>query len=841
MKVIPVSFFVPKIQKTGNKYMSEVAFGNSDKTTNGGNRQLPEKQPNYSYGNTINQYSDKGRVEVKKSKNRSGNPIETHVKYRTGNIKQREAVYAVDGDKRYLVSLMHYDELGDNIKTIRPSGNGGAVVLELDKEKGEWNSRELSTIHYERLSYQPKLAGVLQGGINNITTQQINGPTTAAKDAEEVEKHFPITYGQPLVQTIPMYSEFPLRQIPAPKKRNVGVILSGGPAPGGHNVIAGLYDALKEANPDSKLYGFKEGVKGLTKGNSMEITDVVIDEYRNTGGFDLLKASREKLEGNKFDKVLENCKALDIDTIVIVGGDDSNTNTGLLAEWMKAHNAGIQVIGCPKTIDGDLQNEHIEMSFGFGTATKTYAELVGNLQRDASSAGKYTNFVRLMGRSASHIVLEVALRAHPNVALISEEIEAKNMSLDDIVDDIVDVIAARSEGKDDNGEKKNYSVILVPEGLLEFIPEVKRMNSSLSDILDIVSKDETFNKKSDKERFEIVKSQMSKEDAKVFDKFPDPIKNQLLLPKDDHGNTQVAKIETEKLLIDLVGQKLEKLAVEGKYKGKFSPLAHYLGYEGRSAFPSNFDADYCYSLGYNAFALAQAGLTGYMSCIKGLTRPAENWQAGGVPITSMMNIEKRHGEYVPVIQKAMVDLEGSAFKMYKNEQPHRWALKDNYKFPSGVQFFGPDSVCNKPSLTQMYSDIPETDCNLLIPKNILEASSRSFQTDEKLGRRVIKTVTPDGREFVTTTTACKEDGKRIKSKTYEIVDGEYILRSEAKYDGSGKTIIFSQVEKEGGFHYIDFPKGEWVIVDEVGNNHERRDAEEYVEALNSGEINTLAM
>ena len=789
MRIPSISFVLPK-NNTAVKFKQNFTAAPPDATTGS------EKRAPYAHNGIIHKYTQE-RVEITQGTSDHGEPIETHTKYSVDNKKKKETVYTVDGDKRYIVSMVHYDKNGQPLKMLHPSGNGGAVILEeYNPGNNKWGKpREISSLHYERLSYQPKLAGALKGGIENIAVERVNGPTSATKDADDIKRLFPNTYGQPLVQTVPTASKVSPGESVSLKKKNIGVILSGGPAPGGHNVITGLYDALKEANSANKLYGFKEGIDGLTKGDSFEITDEIIDEYRNTGGFDLLGSSRKKLdkEAGDFEKVLKNCKELDIDTIVVIGGDDSNTNAGLLAEWMKAENAGIQVIGCPKTIDGDLQNEHIEMPFGFDTATKIYSETVGNIQKDAKSSRKYTHFIRLMGRSASHVVLEVALRAHPNIALISEEIEAKNTSLSNIVSKIANVIVARSDGKGDDGEKKNYGVILVPEGLLDFIPEVKKMNSSLSDILDEVLQDEEFNKKSDAERFEIVAGKMDEQDAKTFNIFPDAIKNQLLLPKDDHGNTQVAKIETEKLLMELVGHKLEKLKEKGKYNGTFSPVPHYLGYEGRCGPPSNFDSDYCYSLGYNAFALAQAGLTGYMSCIKGLTKPAQDWKAGGVPLTTMMNIEKRKGQPVPVIKKAMVDLKGSAYQMYLAEQPRRWALKDSYKQPGGVQHFGPPSVCDKPCLTLLYNDIPETDCDLLLPKDILEKSSRSFQTDEKLGRRVIKTVTPDGRVFVTKTIVSKEDKTRTKTKTYEIINGEYIERSQAEYDRTGKTMVSYEI------------------------------------------------
>ena len=475
--------------------------------------------------------------------------------------------------------------------------------------------------------------------------------------------------------------------------KNVGVILSGGQAPGGHNVIAGLYDALKAADSNNELYGFLGGPSGIVDSKYVKFDDEFINRYRNTGGFDIIGSGRTKLETEEqFEKTLATCKALNISAIVIIGGDDSNTNACMLAEWLKAKNTGIQVIGCPKTIDGDLKNDQIEISFGFDTATKTYAELIGNIQRDANSAKKYWHFVKLMGRSATHVGLEVALQTQPNICLISEEVEAKKQSLESIVDYIANIVAERGNAG------KNFGVALIPEGLIEFIPEMKTMISNLNDLLAVLEKDETFVNAANVDKYQIIASKLNSENAKVFLSLPDMIKAQLLMDRDPHGNVQVSKIETEKLLIEMVKVKLAQMKSEGKYTGKFSDQAHFFGYEGRCAMPSNFDADYCYSLGYNAFALISAGLTGYLSSVKNLTKPAADWVAGGVPLTMMMNMEKRHGKMKPVIQKALVELDGPVFKEFETNR-EKWAKTDCYVFPGAIQYFGPSDVCDITTIT----------------------------------------------------------------------------------------------------------------------------------------------
>ena len=554
--------------------------------------------------------------------------------------------------------------------------------------------RDLSPLHKARLSYNPKLAGALQEGIKNVKFT-FGEKTSAVKDKEEIEKLFKDVYGGPIVSFSNAGESLNLAN------KNVGVILSGGQAPGGHNVIAGLYDAIKQANPNNKLYGFLGGPSGIIDGKYVEFDDKFIDAYRNTGGFDIIGSGRTKLETEEqFEKSLKVCQALNINAIVIIGGDDSNTNACMLAQWLKAKNTGIQVIGCPKTIDGDLKNSQIEISFGFDTATKTYAELVGNIQRDANSAKKYWHFIKLMGRSATHVGLEVALQTQPNIALISEEVEAKKQSLKSIVDYITDVVVKRAE------KGKNFGVALIPEGLIEFIPEMKTMIQSLNDLLAVLEKDEAFVNAANEAKYEIISSKLDKDNAFVFNSLPSLIKAQLLMDRDPHGNVQVSKIETEKLLIEMVKENLKKLKAEGKYNSKFSEQAHFFGYEGRCAMPSNFDADYCYSLGYNAFALILAGLTGYLSSVKNLTAPASEWKAGGVPLTMMMNMEKRHGAMKPVIQKALVELDGPVFKEFEANREN-YALNDCYIFPGAIQYYGPTEVCDNTTITlQLEQKVP---------------------------------------------------------------------------------------------------------------------------------------
>ena len=544
----------------------------------------------------------------------------------------------------------------------------------------------LSPLQIERLKYQPKLPSSLANGINHLVSKE-GSATESVANQDEIKALFKNTYGKPTV-TFETSSESSTSEI-----RNVGVILSGGQAPGGHNVIAGLYDALKQANSANKLYGFLGGPSGIIEGKYVEFTDSFIDEYRNTGGFDIIGSGRTKLETEEqFKSSLEVCKKLNLSAVVIIGGDDSNTNAALLAEWFVANNAGIQVIGCPKTIDGDLKNEQIEISFGFDTAPKTYGELIGNILRDANSAKKYWHFVKIMGRSASHVAIEAALQTQPNITLISEEVEQKKMSLSSIIDYITDIVVRRSEAG------RNFGIAVIPEGLIEFIPELKTMIANLNDVMPTLEKDSSYSNGTDAEKIAIIENTLSSENASVFKSLPALIKSQLLMDRDPHGNVQVSKIETEKLLISMVEEKLASLKKEGKFSGKFSTQSHFFGYEGRCAFPSNFDADYCYSLGFNAFALINFGLTGYLSSVRNLTAPASQWIAGGVPLTMMMNMERRHGEMKPVIKKALVELDGPVFKKLEANRED-WAMNDKYLFPGAIQYFGPSSVCDITTVT----------------------------------------------------------------------------------------------------------------------------------------------
>ena len=544
----------------------------------------------------------------------------------------------------------------------------------------------LSPLQIERLKYQPKLPASLANGINHLVSQE-GSATESVANQEEIKALFKNTYGKPTV-TFQTSTESNHSEV-----RNVGVILSGGQAPGGHNVIAGLYDALKQANSANNLYGFLGGPSGIIEGKYVEFNDEFINDYRNTGGFDIIGSGRTKLETEEqFQSAWEVCKKLNISAVVIIGGDDSNTNAALLAEWFVAHNANIQVIGCPKTIDGDLKNEQIEISFGFDTATKTYGELIGNIERDANSAKKYWHFVKIMGRSASHVALEAALQTQPNITLISEEVEQKKMSLSSIIDYMTNIVVKRSE------IGKNFGIAVIPEGLIEFVPELKTMIANLNDIMPTLEKDSKYTSGSDAEKIAIIENTLSSENASVFKSLPALIKSQLLMDRDPHGNVQVSKIETEKLLISMIEEKLAGLKKEGKYSGKFSTQSHFFGYEGRCAFPSNFDADYCYSLGFNAFALINFGLTGYLSSVRNLTEPANDWIAGGVPLTMMMNMERRHGEMKPVIKKALVELDGPVFKKLE-ENREDWALNDRYLFPGAIQYFGPSSVCDITTVT----------------------------------------------------------------------------------------------------------------------------------------------
>jgi diphosphate-dependent phosphofructokinase len=542
----------------------------------------------------------------------------------------------------------------------------------------------ISALQKERAKYQPKLPKSLKGAVKLVE----GAKTESVADQKEIAELFPNTYGMPLVT----FEKGEKEDSKSPV--NVGVILSGGQSPGGHNVISGIFDGIKKINSESKLYGFLGGPGGLVDHKYVELTAEIIDEYRNTGGFDIIGSGRTKLEEVwQFDKGLEIAKDLNLNALVIIGGDDSNTNACVLAEYYSQKDAGVQVIGCPKTIDGDLKNEMIEASFGFDSATKVYSELIGNIQRDANSSKKYWHFIKLMGRSASHIGLECALKTQPNITLISEEVAAKQQTLEDIVDYMASIIAQRAY----NGE--NFGVALIPEGLIEFIPEMKISISELSDLLAEGSETEKeFKMLRKSHRLEWVASQLSKDSAKVFISLPSGIATQLTLDRDPHGNVQVSLIETEKLLGEMVTEKLVALKKAGKFSGKFSTQYHFFGYEGRCSAPSNFDADYCYSLGYTASVLVSEGKTGYMSSVRNLTKPAEEWIAGGVPITMMMNMEKRHGHKKPVIQKALVELDGAPFKYFVSKRGE-WALGTHYVYPGPIQYFGPPEVCDQPTET----------------------------------------------------------------------------------------------------------------------------------------------
>ena len=541
-----------------------------------------------------------------------------------------------------------------------------------------------SALQKVRANYQPKLPIVLTGAVKAVEGK----PTTSVADQDEIQKLFPNTYGLPELK-------FEKNPNPGPgKPLNVGVILSGGQAPGGHNVICGLFDGIKKIHRDSRLFGFLMGPGGFVDHKYIELTAPIINEYRNTGGFDIIGSGRTKLEKkDQFDKGLEILKELNITALVIIGGDDSNTNAAILAEYYKEINAGVQVIGCPKTIDGDLKNDLIETSFGFDTATKVYSEVIGNIERDCNSAKKYWHFIKLMGRSASHIALECGLQTQPNVCIISEEVEAKNMTLQDVVDNIANIVGRRAE------DGNNFGTVLIPEGLIEFIPAVKKLIAELNDFL--AANAAEFAAVAPAEQRAYIIEHLSKENAEVYASLPEGVARQLTLDRDPHGNVQVSLIETEKLLSEMVGKRLAKMKEEGKYNGKFSALHHFFGYEGRCADPSNFDADYCYALGYNAAQLINSGVTGYMSSVRNLVKPSVQWIAGGIPITMMMNMERRNGELKPVIQKALVDLNGRPFKKFA-EMRDNWALNTCYVYPGPIQYFGPAEVCDQPSITLQY-------------------------------------------------------------------------------------------------------------------------------------------
>jgi diphosphate-dependent phosphofructokinase len=535
-----------------------------------------------------------------------------------------------------------------------------------------------SVLQNARETYSPKLPKALRGFVDVKEGE----PTQSVGNQDEIKALFPKTYGLPLVEFVPGTTK-------ANEPMNIGVILSGGQAPGGHNVISGLFDGIKRLNPENRLYGFLMGPGGLVDHNYKELTADIIDTYRNTGGFDMIGSGRTKLEKTEqFEKGREILEELNIKALVIIGGDDSNTNACVLAEYYAAKNYGIQVIGCPKTIDGDLKNDQIETSFGFDTATKTYSELIGNIERDAASAQKYWHFIKLMGRSASHIALECALQCHPNVTIISEEVEKNDTSLDEIITYIAQAVADRA------AKGCNFGTVLIPEGLIEFIPAIKRLIAQLNDML--ASEEGKTIQPSD--HYNWIMSKLTGENAKVYASLPEGVARQLTMERDPHGNVQVSLIETEKLLSEMVGRKLAEWKKEGKYVGKFSALHHFFGYEGRCAAPSNYDADYCYALGISASELISNGKTGYMAIVKNTTTPAEEWIAGGVPITMMFNMERRNGEMKPVIRKALVDLDGKPFKEFAAHR-EEWRTNTCFVYPGPIQYFGPTEVCDQPTET----------------------------------------------------------------------------------------------------------------------------------------------
>ncbi|KGE72441.1 diphosphate--fructose-6-phosphate 1-phosphotransferase [Spirochaeta lutea] len=544
---------------------------------------------------------------------------------------------------------------------------------------------EISALQKARLEYSPKLPPALSGAIDAIAVS-FGDPTESIANQAELKQLFAKTYGKPI-------AAFGKGANPnVGKELRVGVILSGGQAPGGHNVITGLYDGLKKANPNSVLFGFLGGPSGLIDDEAVEFTDEFIDRYRNTGGFDIIGSGRTKIETDaQFAAVLETAKKRKLNAVVVIGGDDSNTNAALLAEYFQTQGTDIQVIGVPKTIDGDLKNEYIETSFGFDTACKTYSELIGNIGRDANSAKKYWHFIKLMGRSASHIALECALQTQPNIAIISEEVESKKKSLAQIVEEIADVVAKRA------AKGNNFGIALIPEGLIEFVPEMKILIAELNDLLahnaEYFASLRTFD-----DQAEFVSGKLTDHSAKVFGSLPRGIRAQLMADRDPHGNVQVSLIDTEKLLIEMVGERLDQMKAAGSFKGSFKALAHFFGYEGRCAFPSNFDADYTYSLGFTAFLLIANGLTGYLSSVRNLSKSADQWVAGGIPLTMMMNMEQRHGAMKPVIRKALVELDGAPFKTFASHRD-TWAVETSFRFPGAIQYYGPGEVCDQPTIT----------------------------------------------------------------------------------------------------------------------------------------------
>ena len=540
---------------------------------------------------------------------------------------------------------------------------------------------ELSPLQIARYQYAPKLPGMLRNGISEISVRS-GGATESVADQEKIKALFPNTYGKNEI----IFEKG--QNTSEARKLVVGVILSGGQAPGGHNVVCGLYDALKATNKENELYGFKGGPSGLLDDDFIVFGDEYINQYRNTGGFDIIGSGRTKLETEEqFEIVVANCRKHGVNALVIIGGDDSNTNAAVLAEYCAAHNTGIQVIGCPKTIDGDLKNEDIECSFGFDTATKTYSEIIGNIQRDANSAKKYWHFIKVMGRSASHVALECALQTQPNICLVGEEVAAKKRSLAQIADYIADSVAARA------AKGMNFGVAIIPEGIVEFVPEFSILIAEINELLAGENTAKFNALPTWKDKYAFIENGLTKESMAVFAILPENIQQQLFLERDPHGNVQVSLIESEKLFSALVKDNLAARKAAGTYNGKFSALHHFLGYEGRCAFPSNFDADYCYSLGYNAAMLIQYGVTGYLSKVSNLQAPAEEWVAGGMPITKMMNMERRNGKDKPVIRKALVELDGKPFQYFAAHR-EQWAVDTCFLYPGAIQYFGPSEVCD---------------------------------------------------------------------------------------------------------------------------------------------------
>lgn len=482
--------------------------------------------------------------------------------------------------------------------------------------------------------------------------------------------------------------------------KRVGVVLSGGQAAGGHNVICGLFDALRKLHPDSKLFGFSDGPKGIIENTHRELTAAELFLYRNQGGFDLIGSGRTKIETPaQFQAAEATVRELDLDGLVIIGGDDSNTNAAMLAEYFLAHGCKTRVIGVPKTIDGDLRNNDIEMSFGFDTAVKIYSEIIGNILRDNLSAKKSHYFIKLMGRSASHIALECALQTHPNLALIGEEVAAQGKTLMQITAEISDMICSRS------AEGKDYAVTLIPEGIIEFIPEFKHLITELNSLM---VEDKPHLKKiesmaSKQEKIAYMQTQLSAEAARCFQSIPFEVQVQLLLDRDPHGNVQVSKIETERLFIEMVRTELALRKKAGKYSGKFSPQPLFCGYEGRSGMPSNFDAQYCYALGHVAALLVDSGLTGYIACVQNLARPVEEWKIGARPLVTMFTVEMRAGKLKPVIEKYLVNLQGQLFQHFSKLRK-QWLLSDDYCYPGPIQFFGPRELTEAITFTLALPD-----------------------------------------------------------------------------------------------------------------------------------------